>query len=56
VSDALTYATELAVGLGCLAAAVALWRRGSFHALAVALAVGGVAATAHAAWALATGS
>jgi hypothetical protein len=55
VSDALTYATELAVGLGCLAAAVALWRRGSLRALAVVFAAGGAAAAAHAGWALATG-
>lgn len=56
MSDALTYTIELAVGLGCLAAAAGLWRRDALRALAVLLAVGGVAAAAHAAWALATGS
>jgi len=56
VSDALTYTIEMGVGLGCLAAAAGLWRRASLRALAALLAVGGVAATAHAIWALATGS
>jgi len=53
VSDAVTYTIELAVGLGCLAAAVGLWRRGSLRALAVLFLVGGVAAVGHAIWALA---
>lgn len=56
MSDALTYTIELAVGLGCLAAAVGLWRRTSLRALAVLFAVGGAAAAAHAAWALAAGN
>jgi hypothetical protein len=56
VSEALTYAIELAVGLGCLAAAVGLWRRASLRALAVLFAAGGVAAVGHAVWALATGN
>ncbi|MGZ8618998.1 MAG: hypothetical protein ACXWYE_03765 [Actinomycetota bacterium] len=56
MSDTLTYAIELAVGLGCLAAAVGLWRRASLRALAVLFAVGGVAAAVHAVWALATGT
>lgn len=54
--DVLTYAIELAVGLGCLVVAAGLWRRGSLRALAVLFAVGGVAAAVHAAWALATGN
>lgn len=53
--DALTYAIELAVGLGCLGAAAGLWRHPSLRILAVLFAIGGVAAAGHAAWALATG-
>jgi hypothetical protein len=56
VPDTLTYTIELAVGLGCLAAAVGLWRRASLRALAGLFAIGGVAAAAHAVWALAAGN
>lgn len=46
VSDAVTYAIEVGVGLACLASAVGL-RRSSLRWLAILLAVAGVAAIAH---------
>jgi hypothetical protein len=55
VPDAVTYAIELAVGLGCLVAAVGLWRHRSLRMLAVLFAIGGAAAAGHAVWALAVG-
>ncbi len=54
MSDAVTYTIELAVGLGCLVAAVGLWRRGSLRSLAALFFVGGAAAIGHALWALAS--
>jgi hypothetical protein len=55
VPDALTYVIELAVGLGCLAAAAGLWRHRSLRIVAALFALGGVAAAGHAVWALAAG-
>jgi len=55
VPDAVTYAIELAVGLGCLVAAAGLWRQPRLRILAWLFVAGGVAAAAHAVWALATG-
>ncbi|MDP9342393.1 MAG: hypothetical protein M3Q23_09940 [Actinomycetota bacterium] len=52
-SDTVTSLVELAVGLGCLAAAVGSWRRPSLRWVAVLLAVAGLAAVAHAVVALA---
>jgi hypothetical protein len=54
VPDALTYAIELAVGIGCLVAAAGLWRHPGLRILSLLFAVGGLAAAGHAAWALAT--
>jgi hypothetical protein len=45
---------ELAVGAACLAAAVAVWRRG-LRIAGVVFAVAGVAAVGHAVWSMATG-
>jgi hypothetical protein len=47
VSAALTYAIEIAVGAGCLAAAPGAWRRG-IRWVAVLLVIAGSAAVAHA--------
>jgi len=44
----LTYATELAVGLGCVVAAVATARSPRLRWLALVLALAGVAAIVHA--------
>jgi hypothetical protein len=55
VADAVTYVTEMLVGLVCLALAVAMHRRmGPIRALRVVLAVAGLAAVAHAAVELVT--
>ena len=48
-----TYLVELAVGMGCLAGAVAAWRLPRFRWLAVILALAGAAAVGHAALQLA---
>jgi hypothetical protein len=48
VSDAVTYAIELAVGLASLGAAVGVRRTGRLGWLATVLAVAGVAASIHA--------
>jgi hypothetical protein len=54
VSDALTYTIELAVGVGCLVAAVGLWRQPRLRILSLLFAIGGLAAAGHALWALVT--
>ena len=47
--DAVTYGIELGVGIASCAMALPSWRRGgTFRAVAVVLAVAGVAAIAHA--------
>jgi hypothetical protein len=48
VSDAVTYAIELAVGVACIAAAVGLRRARTLRWLVALLIAGGVAATVHA--------
>jgi hypothetical protein len=48
VSDAVTYAIELAVGVACIGAAVGLRRARTLRWLVALLIVGGVAATVHA--------
>jgi hypothetical protein len=50
VSDALTYAIELVVGIGCLALAVQSWRRriSSLGIAAALFALAGLAAIVHA--------
>lgn len=49
MTDALTYWTELFVGVACLVAALPAWRRGSaLRWLAAVLAIAGLAAAAHA--------
>jgi hypothetical protein len=48
MGQSLTYVTELAVGLGCVVAAVATARSRRLWWLAVVLAVAGVAAIVHA--------
>jgi hypothetical protein len=53
MADIVTSVVELAVGLGCLAAAVGAWRRGGLRWLAALLVAAGVAATVHSAAALA---
>jgi hypothetical protein len=52
VDETLTYGIELAVGLGCVAAAVPALRTRRLRWLGVALLVAGGAATAHAAFRL----
>jgi hypothetical protein len=51
----LTSVIELAVGAGCLASAIATWRRRELRAYAVLLALAGATAVGHAIWALASG-
>ena len=48
MGQSLTYATELAVGLGCMVAAVATVRGRRLRWLALVLAVAGAAAIVHA--------
>jgi hypothetical protein len=49
VTDFVTYAIELAVGVATLVISFASWRRGSgLKAVAIVLAVAGLAATVHA--------
>ncbi|HKN81648.1 MAG TPA: hypothetical protein VJZ98_09950 [Actinomycetota bacterium] len=48
MGQSLTYVTELAVGLGCVAAAVATARSSRMRWLALVLAVAGGAAIVHA--------
>jgi hypothetical protein len=52
VSDSLTYAIELAVGIGCVAAAVPALRTRPLRWLGIVLLVAGGAAIAHAAFRL----
>jgi hypothetical protein len=54
MGQSLTYVTELAVGLGCLVAAVAAVRIQRLRSLALVLAVAGAAAIVHAIVELAT--
>jgi hypothetical protein len=53
MGQSLTYVTELAVGLGCVVAAVATARSRRLRWLAVVLAVAGAAAIVHAVFELA---
>ena len=46
-SSAITYAVELAVGLGCLAGAAATWQVRRLRWIAVVLAVAGLTAAGH---------
>ena len=55
MAQSLTYVTELAVGLGCVVAAVATARGRRLRWLALVLAVAGVTAIVHAIVELATG-
>ena len=48
MGQSLTYVTELAVGLGCVVAAVATARSGRLRWLALVLAVAGATAIVHA--------
>jgi hypothetical protein len=48
----LTSAIELAVGIGCLSCAVAIWRVRGLRIFALLFAVGGALAVGHALWAL----
>jgi hypothetical protein len=48
MTDALTYAIELAVGTASLAAGIAAWRSSAPRWLAIVLAIAGIAACAHA--------
>ena len=54
MGKSLTYVTELAVGLGCVVAAVATSRSRRLRWLAIVLAVAGAAAIVHAILELAT--
>ena len=47
--DALTYTIEAAVGVACLVAAAATWRRSGLRLVSVAFAAAGLAAVIHAA-------
>jgi uncharacterized membrane protein len=47
VSDALTYAIEVGVGLACLASAIGLRRSSRLRWLGILLAVAGLAAIVH---------
>jgi hypothetical protein len=53
VTDPITYAVEIAVGLGCLAGVPWAWRSGRFRWLAGVLTVAGLSAVIHGAVALA---
>jgi hypothetical protein len=53
VVETVTYAVEIAVGLGCLAGVPWAWRSGRFRWLAGVLMVAGLAAAIHGAVALA---
>jgi hypothetical protein len=51
----LTSVIELAVGVGCLGAAWAMWRGRGMRVLAIIFAIAGATAAGHAVWALVTG-
>jgi hypothetical protein len=53
VTETVTYAVEIAVGLGCLAGVPSVWRSGRFRWLAGVLIVAGLAAVIHGAVAVA---
>ena len=53
MTETVTYAVEIAVGLGCLAGVPWAWRSGRFRWLAWVLLVAGLAAVIHGAEALA---
>jgi hypothetical protein len=54
MSDALNAVVETLVGLVCLGAGIAVWRKPGLRLLALVLAVAGLAAIGHVAIALAT--